>query len=129
MARRTRRQIPTAEWVTGLIGAAIFLGTVGFLAFEALQQGDREAVLSVRVVRVRETNRSFIVDVEVRNEARGAAADVHLVGDVRTADGQQTQAYARLDYVPGFSTRGASLVFESDPGKAPSVRVIGYSRP
>ena len=129
MAKRRQRQIPPAEWIASLIGGAIVLGTIGFLAFEAFQRGDQEPALTVSVVQVRETAGSFVVDVEVHNRSRAAAADVHLAGSARTTDGGQVQAQAMLDYVPGFSSRRASLVFESDPGRAPAVRIAGYARP
>jgi len=129
MARRNQRTLPPVEWITGLISAAIVLGTIGFLASEAVRQGDQEPALTVAVLDVHETTGSFVVDVEVRNGSRGAAAGVHLAGSATTGDGQQVQAQARLDYVPGFSTGRASLVFAADPGRAPTVRIVGYARP
>ena len=129
MARRRQRPIPAAEWTATLIGAAIVLGTIGFLAFEAFRRGDRDPALTVSVVQVRESAGSFVVDVEVRNRSRVAAADVHLAGSPGTAGEPQTPAHARLDYIPGFSSRRASLVFDADPGRAPVVRIIGYARP
>jgi uncharacterized protein (TIGR02588 family) len=127
MPKRGHRQIPAAEWLASLIGGAIVLGTIGFLLFETVQRSDQEPALTVAVVQVRETGGSFVVDVEVRNASRGAAADVQLGGADRA--GGQLRALARLDYVPGFSSRRASLVFDSDPGPAPAVRVVGYARP
>jgi uncharacterized protein (TIGR02588 family) len=125
MARRGQKQIPTAEWLASLLGGAIVLGTIGFLAFEAFRQGDQEPSLTVSVLQVRQAAGSFIVDVEVRNLSSGAAADVHLAG----GEGGQLQAHASLAFVPGFSSRRASLVFGSDPGRAPAVRIVGYGRP
>jgi uncharacterized protein (TIGR02588 family) len=118
-----------AEWLASLLGGAIVLGTIGFLAFEAFRQGNQEPSLTVSVLQVRQTAGSFIVDVEVRNLSSGAAADVHLAGGEEGADGRELQAHASLDFVPGFSSRRASLVFESNPGRAPAVRIVGYGRP
>ena len=129
MATGPRRHIPAAEWIAGLIGSVIVLGTISFLAFEALREGNQEPALTISVLRVRESAGAFVADVEVRNASRGAASDVHLAGNGRDRDGRQIQAQARLDYVPGFSRRRASLVFEADPGSAPAVRIIGYARP
>lgn len=129
MARRGQRQIPTAEWIASLLGGAILLATIGFLSFEAFQPGNEDPALTVAVIQVREVTGAFVVDVEVRNQSRSAAADVHLAGHDRTADGQRIQAQARVDYVPGFSSRRASLVFQSDPGRSPAIRIIGFARP
>jgi uncharacterized protein (TIGR02588 family) len=129
MAKRGQRRIPAAEWLASLIGSVIVLGTIGFLTFEVFQRSEQEPALTVSVLQVRPTGESFVVDVEVRNQSPSAAADVHLAGADRTAAGRQLQVQARLDFVPGFSSRRASLVFESDPGTAPPIRIIGYTRP
>jgi uncharacterized protein (TIGR02588 family) len=129
MSRTRRRQIPAAEWIASLISGVIVLGTIGFLAVEALRRDDQAPALTVSVVQVRKSAGSFVVDVDVRNLSRGAAADVHLAGSDVGSDGRYVQVQARLDYVPGFSTRRASLVFESDPGGAPAIRIVGYGMP
>ena len=120
--------MPAAEWIASLLGGVIVLATIGFLAFEVFQEINEEPALTVAVIQVREMSASFVVDVEVRNQSRSAAADVHLAGHDRTT-GQQVEAHARIDYVPGFSRRRASLVFQSDPGRTPVIRVTGYARP
>ena len=121
--------MPAAEWIASLVGGAIVLATIGFLAFEAYQRDDREPALTVSVIQIHQASGAFVVDVEVRNGSRSAAADVHLAGHDRAADGQRIQAQARLDYVPGFSKRRASLVFQSDPGRSPAIQIIGYAQP
>jgi uncharacterized protein (TIGR02588 family) len=129
MARHRQRQVPLVERVAGLVSAAIVLGTIGYLLYATLQPGPDEPILAVTVVQTRESDGSFVVDVEVRNRGRGAAADVHIAGRVRSVDGPEAHGEARVDYVPGFSTRRASLVFGVDRGGHPVVRIVGYSRP
>jgi uncharacterized protein (TIGR02588 family) len=130
MARRRPRQVPLVEWVAGLVSAVILLGTIGYLVYATLQPGSDEPILTVTVVQTRESDGSFVVDVEVRNRSRGAAADVHIAGRVRSVDSFEAHGEARVDYVPGFSTRRASLVFGVDPGgHGAVVRIVGYSRP
>ena len=121
--------MPMAERVASALGAVIVLGTIGFLTVETIRRGDQEPALTVSVAQVREAPEGFVVTVEVRNQSRGAAADVHLAGVGRGTDGGRLQPVARLDYVPGFSSRRASLVFAVHPGSAPQVRVVGYRRP
>ena len=121
--------MPMAERVASALGVMIVLGTIGFLTAETIRRGDQEPALTVSVVQIREAPPGFVVTVEVRNQSRGAAADVHLAGFDRGSDGGRLQPVARLDYVPGFSSRRASLVFAVHPGSAPQVRVLGYTRP
>jgi uncharacterized protein (TIGR02588 family) len=129
MAKRPR-QVPLVEWVIGAVSAAIFVGTIGFLLYEVLQPGPDAPQLTVTVLRVHESNGSYVVDVSVRNSSRAAAADVHIAGVVPSQGGGSVRGEARIDYVPGLSTRRATLVFSGvDPGKDPPVQVVGYTRP
>jgi uncharacterized protein (TIGR02588 family) len=129
MARRRQRQVPLVEWVVALVSAVIVLGTIGYLAYETFQPGSEEPLLTVTILQTREAGGSFIVGVEVRNLSRAAAADVHIAGRVRSTDGVEAQGQARVDYVPGLSTRQASLVFDVNPRGQALVRIIGYSKP
>jgi uncharacterized protein (TIGR02588 family) len=129
MAKRRQREIPPLEWAAGLVSLVIVLGTIGYLVFEVFQPGPDAPTLTVTVVQVRQSGGSFAVDVQIENKSRGAAADVHVAGLARSADGRESHAEARVDYVAGFSRRSASLVFAFDPGDRLDVRVIGYSTP
>ena len=129
MARRRHGDIPLAEWIGGMIGALIVLGTIGYLAIETFRPDASDTILTATVVRVREQAGSFAVDVEVRNAGRAAAAGVDHAGRARSADGRDARADARLDYVPGRSTRHVTLMFPFNPGHAPEVHVVGYRRP
>ena len=107
----------------------IVLGTIGYLAFETFRAGATETSLTVTVVRVGEQAGSFAVDIEVHNAGPAAAADVHIAAEGRSPEGREARAEARLEYVPGLSTRRATLLFPFHPGAHPEVRVVGYVRP
>ena len=121
--------MPMAERVASALGAVIVLGTIGFLTVETIRRGDQEPALTVSVLQIRQGPEGFVVSVEVRNQSRGAAADVQVAGIEEARDTGRLQPVARLDYVPGFSSRRASLVFAVHPGSAPQVRILGYTRP
>jgi uncharacterized protein (TIGR02588 family) len=129
MARRRKGAIPTVEWIGGAMGVAIVLATVAYLTFETIRDRANEAILGVSVVRVREQGGSFAVEVAVHNSGRAAAADVHIAAPAASIEGHHPPPQARIDYVPGLSTRYATLVFSSNPGERPHVRVVGYSKP
>ncbi len=129
MGKPRQRKTPALEWIAGVMGVVIVLGTLGYLVFAALQPGSDAPELTVTVTGVRESAGSFVVDVEVRNRSRQAAADVHLAGMTAANEGHAAHPRARLDYVPGLSTRTASLIFDLNPGRDADVRVVGYSVP
>ena len=129
MGKPRQRNTPAVEWIAGIMGGLIVLGTIGYLVFAALEPESGGPELTVTVTEVRESAGSFVVEVEVRNSSRQAAADVHLAGMASSKEGRAAQPRARLDYVPGLSARSASLVFELNPGRAADVRVVGYSVP
>lgn len=129
MSPRRTRTIPPIEWITGIISALIVIGTLGYLAFEAVQFKSDEPMLNAHVLEVRAVGPTFVVDAEVRNQSRAAAAEVQVACEARSPDGRERNGHATVDFVPGFSTRRVSLVFDVDPGKAPDVRIVGYSRP
>jgi uncharacterized protein (TIGR02588 family) len=129
MVKRRQREIPPLEWVAGILSLVIVVGTIGYLVFEIFQPRPDAPTLTVKVVQVRQSGGLFAVDVEVHNSSRGAAADVHVAGFARSGDGGEAHAEARVDHVPGFSKRSATLVFAHHPGDRPDVRVIGYTKP
>jgi uncharacterized protein (TIGR02588 family) len=121
--------MPLVEWVAGMISAAIVLGTLGYLGFEAFQPGPDEPRLTVTVLRTRESAGTFVVELEIRNNGRGAAAGVQIAGLARRTASGERRGQAVVDHVPGLSTRQASLVFDDDPGADLDVRVVGYAKP
>ena len=129
MARRRRDHVPAIEWIGGAIGALIVLSTIAYLAVATFRGGANETILTVTVVRVREQPGAFAVDIEVRNAGRAAAADVQIGGVGSAANVAEALPRARIDYVPGLSTRRATLVFPFNPGERPAVRVLGYTKP
>ena len=86
-------------------------------------------MLSAQVREVRAIGPTFVVDVEVRNQSRAAAAEVQIAGEVRSPDGTKQEGRATVDFVPGLSTRHVSLLFDLDPGRNPEVRIVGYATP
>ena len=107
----------------------IVLGTIVYLVFEAVQGTPGGPMLSAQVRQVRAIGPTFVVDVEVRNHSRAAAAEVHVAGEARSPDGTKKEGRATVDFVPGWSTRQVSLVFDLDPGSKPDVWVVGYATP
>lgn len=131
MAVRSRKKsgVPAIEWVTGLCGLTIVVGTLGFIGYEAFRNGPAEPHLEATVEATGRAGDGFSATVTVRNQSRQAAAEVLVEGVVR-ADGGDQRSEVRLDYVPGLSSRKATLVFPRPPAAGGvAVRIVGYTTP
>ena len=128
-ARRGKNGVPTIEWVTGVIGLAIVVATLGFIGYEAVRGGPAEPDLEAAVETTGRTAAGFSATVTVRNRSRHAAAAVLVEGVIRSGD-DEVRSEVGLDYVPGLSSRRATLVFPRAPGEGGvTVRVVGYTTP
>ena len=113
---------PVLQWVMAGVGAAVTLGAVGIVVWEALQPSSPPA-LSARSVAVQATAAGQVATVRVQNDGDDTAAAVDIEGVL----GDQT-ATATLDYVPGHGHARAYLRFDADPRPA-AVAVKGWSAP
>ena len=113
---------PVLQWVMAGVGAAVTLGAVAIVVWEALQPSSPPA-LSARIVAVQSTAAGQVATVRVQNDGDDTAAAV----DIEGVFGDQT-ATATLDYVPGHGHARAYLRFDADPRPA-AVAVKGWSAP
>ena len=129
-ARKRKEGVPTIEWVTGVLGLAVVVGTLGFIGYEAFLDGPAEPHLEATVETTGRAGAGFSATVMVRNQSRQAAADVLVEGVIRSREGADLRSEVRLDYVPGLSSRKATLVFPRAPGEEGiAVRILGYTTP
>lgn len=70
------------------------------------------------------------IDVYIENTGDQAAKAVNLTGEVLGSDGKPIEAEATLDWLPGRSTRRATLIFPPDaPTTSPQLEITGYEEP
>ncbi|WP_292022047.1 MULTISPECIES: hypothetical protein [unclassified Brevundimonas] len=113
---------PVLQWVMAGVGAAVTLGAVAIVVWEAVQPPSPPA-LSARIVAVQSTAAGQVATIRVQNDGDDTAAAVDIEGVL----GDQT-ATATLDYVPGHGHARAYLRFDADPRRA-AVAVKGWSAP
>lgn len=128
---RDGRRIPALEWVAAAIGLVIVSAILAFLLIETLRTDpDIPPMLSIAPVRLVSSGNSYVLEVEVANSSRQTAAAVQVQGTLENGAGGGISSTATLNYVPGKSTRTASLVFGQDPRQRPlDLRVTGFERP
>lgn len=123
MSARKSQPIPTAEWVVAALGLILTLALLGFLLRSALDGSRRPPDISVAVDSVVRQNSGWLAFVTATNAGDATAADVTLEGAI---DGGSQPSSVVLDYLPPRSSRGAVLMFPSDPTGRLTVRATGF---
>jgi uncharacterized protein (TIGR02588 family) len=121
------------EWTVFAVGLLLLLGTVGYLAGQALTRGRSPAVLSITLGEPQAhpdaTPPHFVVPVTVRNDGARTAAEVDV--EVLLARGDQVERRElTFEYVPRGSSRSGAVTFEvePDPGSL-AARVLTFLDP
>lgn len=107
---------PLSEWLVALLGAALTVGAVVFLLYQALvvKLGPPDIVLEADAPFA--VAQGYLVPVTVRNEGGSTVADLGITGTLEQAGEAVETSEATLDYVPARSLRRAGLFFQRDPG-------------
>ena len=132
MAGRSKAvRYPLIEWVSAAIGLAITAGMFGFLALEAVSDGEGvPPVLEAEPAALFFANGRYIVEVDVENLSSQTASAVNVEGALMAGNEPVETSSATLAYVPGDSKRRSGLFFARDPRELRlRLRVTGYERP
>lgn len=121
---------PKWELLLAVLGGAVVLALLAFLAYQALAVSDTGPQLSAAVSKVERAGDHFVAHVRVDNDGNEAARDVNVSGEL-SANGKTLQeASTTISYLPPTSFRRAALLFTKDPRQVKlTVRVAGYELP
>ena len=120
------------EWIVFAVSLAIVTGTLGFLAWDAVQDGggDSPAVLSIEIGRPEPRDGAWAVPVTVHNRGDETAEGVKVEVTLETPGAERESADFEADYVPRRSQREGWVTFRSDPSRGRlSGRAVGYETP
>jgi uncharacterized protein (TIGR02588 family) len=124
------REVPPLEWVVAGIGALLVLGTIGYLAAQALWRDTTPPDVRLVAEPARELEGGWLVRFRALNQGGEPAAELLIEGELRGPDGSVETAEATLDYLPPGSQREGGLFFSRDPGQFElALRAKGYARP
>lgn len=128
--QKERKGPSLLEWISAAIGAALTIGLVTLILLEAVGPSAPVPVLAIRPVLIANERGSYIVRLDVTNKSGETAAALNLEGELRQGGEIVETSTATLSYLPGYSTRGAGLIFLRDPRRFElSVRATGYEVP
>ncbi|TFZ01023.1 hypothetical protein [Ramlibacter rhizophilus] len=128
-ARQTEDN-PLAEWIAAAVAAVLVAGSASVLGWHALHGEDGPAAPVLEVRGIRPQGGDWLVELQVRNAGRQAAADLQISGTLREGGEPVQRSVARLDLLPPGSSRRAALLFDRDPrGLELQLRAEGYQAP
>lgn len=118
------------EWIVFAVSLAVVAGTVGFLAWDAMQGEDSPAALSVELGRPEPRDGAWAVPVTVRNRGDETAEGVKVEVTLETPGAPPEMADFEAAFVPRRSQREGWVLFRSDPSRGRlSGRAAGYETP
>jgi uncharacterized protein (TIGR02588 family) len=119
------------EWIVFAVSLALVTGILGFLAWDAIQEEDSPAALSVELGRPEPRGSgTWAVPVTVRNRGGETAENVHVEVTLETPGAVSETADFEAAFVPRQSKSEGWVVFRSDPSRGRlSGRAMGYETP
>lgn len=121
------------EWIVFAVSLALVAGTVGFLAWDAIQGGwgdDAPAALSVELGRPEPRGGAWAVPVTVSNDGDETAEGVRVEVTLEAPGMQAETAGFEAAFVPRRSRREGWVTFRSDPSRGRlSSRATGFETP
>jgi uncharacterized protein (TIGR02588 family) len=118
------------EWIVFAVSLVLVAGTVGLLAWDAVQGEDSPAALSIELGRPEPREGTWAVPVTVRNRGDMTAENVNVEVTLETPGAAPETAEFEAAFVPRQSKREGWVTFRSDPSRGKlSGRAAGYSTP
>lgn len=128
--RQEPRASPKWELLLALLGGAVVLAVLAFLAYQALAVSDTGPQLSAAVSNVERVGDHFVAHVRVDNDGNQTARGVNVSGELSANGKTLQQASTTISYLPPTSFRKGALLFTKDPRQLKlTVRVAGYELP
>lgn len=103
------------EWFAAAIGLLLLVGSIGYLAYDAVAGNGDVPAPTVRVTGIEAQGPHFLVRLQVVNAGRATAADLRVEGELRRGTEVVERSETEFAYLPGRSARAAGLFFRHDP--------------
>jgi uncharacterized protein (TIGR02588 family) len=120
------------EWAVFVVGLALVLSTLAYLAYEGATMGDDPPSIEVRLGAPEPRAHNFAVPVTVTNQGDETAEGVTVEVTLENGGGAATAERGELTiaFLPRRATREGWVTFRQDPRAAQlTARVLGYEKP
>lgn len=118
------------EWVTGAVGLLLVLGTVGFIAYDALGTEPSVPDITIEHIATERTAGGYVVRFRARNSGSATAAALSISGELSDGTAAVETSETVLDYLAADAERLGGLIFRNDPaGYELRLEARGYVDP
>ena len=119
-----------AEWIVAIASAALVLGVLGFLIWDAVRSPRTPPDITIEVDSIQTAGPGYLVLFRAHNTGRTTAAEVLVEGELEADTGSVETAETTIDYVPAEGRQHGGLYFREDPRRLRlRLRAHGYREP
>jgi uncharacterized protein (TIGR02588 family) len=124
------RDTPRLEWLLGVVGLALLVAGVGYLAWQGLTSSSKPGALVVTVLDIHSVGDAHVVKFSVRNEGSENLSQLHLSARLSDGNREIEAAQAFIDYLPARSEQRGGVYLRNDPRRY-TLRIdpAGYMEP
>ena len=120
---------PMLEWITGILGAVVFLGLIAVTLKAALNPQTPPSI-QVEITRIEKLREGYVVEFTARNKGNTTGAAVTLVAILKIDGAVVEERTAQLDYLPAGSLKKGGFFFRKDPGMGDlNIEADGFTDP
>lgn len=128
--QKSQKSIPVWEWSVSAFGAALVIGSLAFMGYQALGVPDTPPSVFLQAGPAFRNGRDYLLPFTARNTGRRTAAQVIVEGRLSRGGEIVETARATIDYLPPRSERKAGLFFARNPADFRlELRALGYQEP
>ena len=129
-SEKKNQKIPFLEWLMAGIGLILVVGALGFIIYEAANNGHKPPILKISYSVAEKNEAGYLIKFEVENSGDETAADVVIEGKLIKGAEEIEMSSATFDYAPSNSKRNGGLYFKNNPQEFDfEISPKGYQKP
>lgn len=128
--RQKSQPTPWPEWITGLLGLAFVIGTLGILLHRGLTAEGTPPDIAVRIEAIVDQSSGHLVTFVAQNRGDETGSNVRVSGELRRDGSVVERSSVDFDFVPTGSEQRGGLFFRTDPRQGELILgAEGYAEP
>lgn len=121
---------PRLEWLLGMLGLALLVAGVCYLAYLGFANPPKPGAVIVTVLDIQPVNDAHVVKFSVRNDGGENLSHLHLIARLSDGGREIESAQAFIDYLPARSEQRGGVYLRNDPRRyILQIDPAGYMEP